>query len=557
MLNHLIINNYALIERLDIDLHPGFSVITGETGAGKSIILGALGLLLGQRADKDAVRTGTPKCVVEATFDLRNYGMDTFFEENDIEFDSEDGECIVRREVTSAGKSRAFINDTPVSLAILKILGGRLIDIHSQHQNLLLQQDDFQLSTIDLLSDKIKTLMKTYLDEYVSLQKKKQELKHLQSERDSLLQKRDYLEFQYSEIETANLKDPNEQDELEQRSMALTHAEDIKARFVEAAEHLSESQHPAVEALRQAANALRQVVDVYPQAEELAERLETSFIEVKDIASDVDRLVGNVEISPDELQKIDERLDLLNSLEQKYHVASLEELISLRDQLKSQLEMTTNSDERIEELSAEIVEKEKACLTKSKEIHAIRKEVSKKVLVPSITEYLHKLGLPHANFSVTIDTIELTATGSDKVTFLFSANPGNPPRPLSEIASGGEIARVMLSLKALISSAVSLPTIIFDEIDTGVSGAVAEQMAMIMKQMGEDGRQVLSITHLPQIAAKGAYHFHVSKVQSDIDTTSNMIELTKEERINEIAHMLSGAKISAAALDNAKSLLDD
>jgi len=547
MLKRLYIKNFTLIDELDIDLYQGFSVITGETGAGKSIILGAIGLLLGQRADTKVIKD---KCVIEAHFDISRYGMEAFFTENDIEYDPSD--CIIRRELTTAGKSRAFINDTPVQLALLKELGEQLIDIHSQHQNLLLNKQNFQLSVVDIIADNAKALaqyQQTY-SQYLSVSK---EIETLKDNIARNRQNQDFIQFQFDELSNANLA-IDEQEELEQKSDTMSHAEEIKSALYEADNALSAEDTGVVSALGSARAALNDIQQVFPDASELAQRLESSYIELKDISEEISNQLERVDFDPAELDVINNRLDRLYDLEKKYHVETVDELIAKRDELKSQLNNIENSDEALAELQQQLsalqtnAKKEADVLTKRrmKAAQQIEKEMQSR-LIP--------LGMPNVRFKIQVTEEALGHTGQDKVAFLFSANTSTPLQPVSQVASGGEIARVMLSLKALISGAVKLPTIIFDEIDTGVSGKIAEKMAEIMQEMGLHERQVISITHLPQIAALGSTHYKVEKQETAQGTISRMTQLSPEERIHEIAQMLSGSDISDAAIQNAKQLL--
>lgn len=550
MLKHLYIKNFTLIDELDIDLYKGFSVMTGETGAGKSIILGAIGLLLGQRADIKAIKQGAEKCVIEAQFDLSRYDMEDFFTENDIEYDAE--ETIIRRELTSAGKSRAFINDTPVQLSMLKELGERLVDVHSQHQNLLLNKQDFQMNVVDIIADDAKQLaqyQKVYSDYHAAL-------KQLETLRDDIERNRqnlDFLQFQCDELVGANLQE-GEQEELEQQSDTMAHSEDIKSALYTADNALSAEGTGVVESLRSSLSALRSIERVLPSAAEYVQRIDSTYIELKDLAQDISSQLERIDFDPAEFDAINNRLDRLYDLQKKYHVESVGELIEKRDELKRQLSNIENSDEalaeldtRCQQLKAE-AQKHADALTKlrSKAARQVEKELQTR-LVP--------LGMPNVRFSIEMTKIDLGHSGQDKVAFLFSANTSTPLQPVSQVASGGEIARVMLSLKAMISGAVKLPTIIFDEIDTGVSGKIAEQMAQIMQEMGRNDRQVISITHLPQIAALGVVHYKVEKEETAQGTTSRMRQLTPDERITEIAQMLSGSDISDAAIQNAKQLL--
>ena len=550
MLKHLYIKNFALIDILDIDLYPGFSVITGETGAGKSIILGAIGLLLGQRADLKTLKHGADRCVIEAQFDLSRYQMEDFFTENDIEYDA--GDCIIRRELTSAGKSRAFINDTPVQLSMLKELGERLVDVHSQHQNLLLNKQDFQLSVLDIIAADAKELA-DYQKTFDAFHQAAKDLQALKEEIERNRQNIDFLQFQYQELESANLT-VGEQEELEQKSETMTHAEDIKGALYTADNALQADNTGIVEQLRNALNALKGIGHVFPEADELATRVDSTYIELKDIAQEVGSLMETIDFDPAELDHINERLDRLYDLQQKYHAEDTEALIALRDQLKEQLAHIGNSDETLQERQQQVNLLKAQCQQKADQLTKLRTKAAKMVET-EMQQRLVPLGMPHIRFQISIHQEDLSGNGQDKVAYLFSANTSTPLQPVSQVASGGEIARVMLALKAMISGAVKLPTIIFDEIDTGVSGKIAEKMAEIMYEMGSHERQVISITHLPQIAALGSAHYKVEKEETPQGTTSKMELLTADERITEIAQMLSGSKVTEAAIQNAKQLL--
>ena len=550
MLKQLYIKNYALIDLLDIELYPGFSVITGETGAGKSIILGAIGLLLGQRADSKSIKAGAEKCIIEAHFDLTRYNMDAFFEENEIEQDAED--TIIRRELTAAGKSRAFINDTPVSLSMLKEFGEQLVDVHSQHQNLLLQKQDFQLNVVDIIANDQKELT-AYQQTYSELQAAKNQLQTLKDDIERNRQNQDFLQFQYEELENAHLME-GEQEELEQQSETMEHAEDIKTALYEADNALYGEQTGAVSQLRTAQNALNSISQVLPKAGNLTERLEGCRIELKDIADEVSTLLENTDFDPSELDHVNDRLDRIYELEKKYHAENVSELITLRDGLKQKLSNIENSDEALAILEASCQKLSADSQKLADVLTKLRKKAGKEI-EGQLLQRLVPLGMPNVRFEVSIAKRELGKTGQDEVSFLFSANTSTPLQSVAQVASGGEIARVMLSLKAMISGAVKLPTIIFDEIDTGVSGKIAEKMADIMKEMGQTERQVISITHLPQIASKGSHHYRVSKEETAQGTISQMQELSQDERINEIAQMLSGSNVTDAAIQNAKELL--
>jgi DNA repair protein RecN (Recombination protein N) len=550
MLKSLYIKNFTLIDELDIELYPGFSVITGETGAGKSIILGAIALLLGQRADSKSIKQGADKCVIEAHFDLTRYDMDAFFSDNDIENDAAD--CIVRRELLASGKSRAFINDTPVQLSMLKELGERLVDVHSQHQNLLLNKQDFQLGVVDIFADDA-TQLSQYQKTYKEYHQVKQQLDDLRESIERNRQNADFLRFQCDELTQARLVE-GEQEELEQQSDTMSHSEDIKSALYEADNALTAEQTGVVTSLRTALYGLRKISEVYPAAAELKQRVDSCYIELKDIAQEVSSHLERIDFDPAEMDAVNNRLDKLYDLEKKYHVETVEELIAKRDELCQQLNNIDNSDEALSALEQQLktlqsqAEKEADALTRlrTKAARQIEAEMQTK-LVP--------LGMPNVRFSVDIAREALGLSGQDKVAFMFSANTSTPLQPISQVASGGEIARVMLSLKAMISGAVKLPTIIFDEIDTGVSGKMAEKMAEMMQEMGDHGRQVISITHLPQIAALGTTHYKVEKSETAQGTVSSMHQLTPDERIHEIAQMLSGSDVSDAAIANARQLL--
>lgn len=550
MLQQLYIHNFTLIDKLDIHFSSGFSVITGETGAGKSIILGAIGLLLGNRADARLVKAGTDKCIVEAHFDISRYDMQQFFIDNDIDYEPDD--CIMRRELRASGKSRAFINDTPVSLTTARELGEQLVDIHSQHQNLLLQKDDFQLSVVDIIANNSKELQQ-YRTTYREYSDTKAALKKLEEQIAANRANEDFLRYQAKELADANLV-AGELTELEQEVETLSHTEDIKTALYSADEALSNDNVGIISSCKSVISRLSTITEVYPPVRELADRLDSAYIELKDIAHDISSLADNVDYDPQRLEVASSRLDALYSLQQKHHVETIEELIALRDNILHQLSHIDNADEELDALKAKVNELLAICTTKAKALTATRQKAAKKI-EQQITDRLIALGMPNTRFEVRIEEKPLSNDGADKPAFYFSANKNTPLQPVAQVASGGEIARVMLSLKAMISGAVKLPTIIFDEIDTGVSGRVAEMMAQIMKEMGDSNRQVISITHLPQIAALGSNHYKVEKTDTADGTTSTMRQLTPEERVTELAQMLSGSNITDAAIQNARSLL--
>ena len=554
MLQSIHIQNYALIDKLDIDFMPGFSVITGETGAGKSIILGAIGLLLGQRADVKAIKNGASKCIVEARFGIASYGMEAFFNELDLEYDPE--ECILRREVYANGKSRAFINDSPASLAQTKALGEKLIDIHSQHQNLLLNKEGFQLNILDILAQDEKQLA-AYKQVYTQYKNTCKELDTLIGQAEKSRQDEDYLRFQLEQLEEAELKE-GEQNGLEQEAETLSHAEDIKAGLYRAGQLIDNAEANGIlSQTKECIQTLQGISKVYTSASEWTERLQSCYIELKDIAHDLSSAEDEVEFNPERLDYVNQRLNLIYNLQQKHRADSIEALIDLANNYRKQLNDIASYDDRIAELRSlkdnlyDKVLEEAATLTRMRTDSARHiEEQMKKLLVP--------LGMPNVRFAVAMEQRkEPDANGTDNVTFLFSANKNGTLQNVASIASGGEIARVMLSLKAMIAGAVKLPTIIFDEIDTGVSGSIAEKMALIMRDMGRQNRQVISITHLPQIAARGTTHYKVYKEDTETGTNSYIRKLVPDERIHEIAHMLSGSTLTEAALNNARALLEN
>lgn len=553
MLKKLDIRNFTLIDHLEMALYPGFSVITGETGAGKSIVIGAIGLLLGNRADAKQVKRGCDKCIIEATFDLSIYHSDVlkdFFEDNDLDYEPE--ECLLRREVNANGKSRAFINDTPVTLALMRELGEQLIDVHSQHQNLLLSKEDFQLNVVDIIARDRQQLAdyRAAFAEYRSAQRRLEELREqIATSRDN----EDFLRFQQKELSEANLAS-GEQEQLEQEAELMSHAEDIKRALHEADYGLSGDDTGIVNLTRSIAAQLRSVADVYPEAQELAERLESCFVELKDISQEIASKVDDVEYDPQRFNLITQRLDTIYTLQQKFHVQTVDELLDRLNGINAQLDNIDNSDEELQELERSVEKLHAVCVEKAVVLTDMRRK-SATVVEQELSKLLVPLGIPKVRFKVEVSPADLSTNGADKVMFLFSANSSTDMQPVSQVASGGEIARVMLSLKAMISKAIGLPTIIFDEIDTGVSGRVAEQMAHIMRDMGKANRQVICITHLPQIAAAGFTHYKVAKQETEQGTVSTMTQLSDEQRITEIAQMLSGSDVSQAAVDNAKSLL--
>ena len=550
MLQSLYIQDYALIHRLQIAFEQGFSVITGETGAGKSIMLGAIGLLLGQRADSKAIRRGASKCVIEAHFRVEEEDFASFFTDNDLEFDSE---CILRREVATSGKSRAFINDTPVSLALLKELGERLVDIHSQHQNLLMAKEDFQLNVLDILAAHAPQLS-AYRQTFLQWKQQQADLHRLEEEAAKAQSDADYMQFQRSQLEEAHLQ-PDEETALEQEAEMLAHAEEIKSGLYRAAQGLDGDEGGVLAALRSCRNALQGILKVYPAAEELYQRLESSAIELEDIASELEHHEEHIEFNPDRLEAVNDRLNLIYSLAQKHRVKTSSELLEIQASFQERLQRIDHAEEDILRLKGEVERSFRTLQQQAAQLTKERREAAA-VLEKQMVTKLVAQGLPNVRFQVQITgRNNLSETGADVVNFLFSANKNGLLQPLAQVASGGEIARVMLAVKALISGAVHLPTLIFDEIDTGVSGNIADRMALLMQEMGEKGHQVISITHLPQIAARGKVHYKVYKEDNETETISYISRLNSAERVEELAHMLSGATLTPEALENAKALL--
>ncbi len=550
MLSSLTIQNYALISKLEIDFSRGLSVITGETGAGKSIILGALSLILGQRADSKSIGYGGDKCLIEGVFDISSYDLQSFFEEKDLEYDAQ--QCIIRREIWSSGKSRAFINDTPTGLSELKELGNRLIDIHSQHQNLMLGDDYFQLQVLDALAGNkdLKIQYRNTYRQYIAMLK---ELKELKEKITKAASDQDYLNFQHQQLDEASLK-AGEQKELENESETLSHLEEIKGGLFKIEQLLSAEENGVVQALKIGLDAAHTLKKVYAPANEMAERLQSTYLDLKDLAQETASRQEDLEFNPERMQFVSERLDLLYSLQQKHKVDSTEALIELRNEIEAKLQTIENSDAELAALEKKVGESFLQVIELANRITDERKKAALQ-LEKQLVEKVHVLGMPNMKFSAELSVKSSPDdTGMDNVDFLFSANKNIPLKPVSATASGGEISRLMLGIKALIAGAIALPTIIFDEIDTGISGEIADKMGGIMQDLGSL-MQVIVITHLPQIAAKGESHYFVYKEESS-ETTETMIKkLSQDERVREIAQMLSGTGLSEAALANARDLL--
>lgn len=550
MLRSLYIKNYALIDSLEIDFEPGFSVITGETGAGKSIILGALSLILGQRADIKAIKQGESKCVIEGSFDVSAYDLRAFCEEKGIEYDPDS--YILRREILSTGKSRAFINDSPVSLTDLKELGSQLIDIHSQHQNLLLSDTRFQMQVVDALAGN-KDLLSRYQQAFHQYKQSEKALAELREVVRKSKEEEDYLRFQIESLTEAALQE-GEQEELENELETLTHAEDIKSALFKIHSLLSDDDKGIVLGLKEGLNTSQQLAKVYARSEEISERLQTAYIDLKDLASEMDKLANDVEFNPERLAFIESRLDLIYTLQKKYHVNTVPELLALYEEFKQKIENIESSDQQVEALEKEVHEKSEKVFALAKQLTDSRTSITDS-FEKDLTDRVAYLGMPNIRFrSEIIAEKHPNIYGLDSVLFQFSANKNVPLQPVAEIASGGEISRLMLCLKSMIAGATALPTIIFDEIDTGVSGEIADKMGEVMREFGKN-MQVLAITHLPQIAAKGKAHYKVYKSDDEHTTTTNLVRLSDEERLTEIARMLSGSTVTEAAIQNAKVML--
>ena len=550
MLKSLFIQNFVLIDSLDICFNPGFSVITGETGAGKSIILGALSLVLGQRADGKSIKQGADKCVIEAIFDVSKYQLEPFFLGNDLEYDPES--CILRRELYASGKSRAFVNDSPVPLAILKELGTKLIDIHSQHQNLLLGDNRFQLRVVDVMAEN-EILLILYKQEYTRYQGLRKALSALKERAAQSKQEEDYIRFQLDQLEEANLQ-PNEQEELEQEQETLSHAEEIKSSLYRVSSCLDGEEQGVVSLLKESLSSMDALERYFPRAKEIAERLRSAYIDLNDLASEMEGMIEDVEFNPDRLAWVNERLDTLYALQQKHRVSSVDDLIALRDQFRAQLTDIESFDEQIAALEKQVQDAYKELLQQAAVLSEQRK-VAAVAFAQQLVQMVAPLGMPHTRFQVeVVPRKEPESDGMDEIRFLFSANKSMALQPVAQTASGGEISRLMLCIKAMIAGFTALPTIIFDEVDTGVSGDIADKMVHIMQDLGSK-MQVFAITHLPQIAAQGEAHYFVYKEDVKDRTLTRIRPLDKEERIREVARMLSGSALTEASLANAKDLL--
>ena len=550
MLKHISIRNFALIERVEVDFSTGFSVITGETGHGKSVFLGAISVLIGQRSDAKSIREGADRCVIEGCFDISGFAMQEWFGENDLDYDNE---CIVRREVAASGRSRAFVNDTPVSVAQLKELGARLMDIHSQHQNLLLGDRNYQLRVLDTLSGN-KSLLDGYTERYEDYRSLNSELKKLNETLESSRRDEEWLRFQLDELEAAKLTD-GELESLEQEMSELSHSEEIQAALYGACSGIDGEGNSLVQALRESANALSRISSHYSAAGELAERLENCYIELKDCCSEMEQRAGRVQYSPDRLEYVERRLAMIYDLQKKHRVESVSALLALAADFAERLERIECGDDDVKALERRIGALEKELARLAGEITDVRKASAQRLQTEMVASLVN-LGMPMIRFEVNFAATDgFTPMGCDVITFLFSANSSSTLQPLSDVASGGEMARVMLALKSLVASSTCQPTLIFDEVDTGVSGVLAERMGRMMQQMGCANRQVLSITHLPQVAALGSRHYKVHKEETVNGTVTDIVELKQQERVREIAQMMSGEVLTDAAINAANLML--
>lgn len=550
MLKSLFIQNFVLIDSLDIQFDKGFSVITGETGAGKSIILGALSLVLGQRADGKSIKKGADKCIIEAVFDISEYQLEPFFLENDLEYDAES--CILRRELFASGKSRAFVNDSPVSLSVVKELGSRLIDIHSQHQNLLLGDNRFQLKVVDVMAEN-EILLILYRKEYLHYQSLKKELRSLKEKAARTKQEEDYVRFQLEQLIDAQLV-PGEQEELEMEQETLTHAEDIKGSLYKITELLDGEEFGGIQLIKEALSTANSIERYFPKATEIAERLRSAYIDLNDLVSETDVWKEDIEFNPDRLEWVNDRLNTLYTLQQKHRVSTVEELLAIREKYEEQLKEIDSYDEQIDLLNKQLDLSYQELLQQASVLSGQRK-VAAEVMAEQLVRMVFPLGMPNVRFRVDVVSKEEPGNdGMDEVRFMFSANKSGDLQPVAQTASGGEISRLMLCIKAMIAGFTALPAIIFDEVDTGVSGDIADKMGDIMQELGAK-MQVITITHLPQIAAKGKEHYFVYKEDTPERTVTRIKHLSEPERIQEVARMLSGASLTEASLANAKDLL--
>ncbi|NOZ36153.1 MAG: DNA repair protein RecN [Chlorobi bacterium] len=549
MLKHISIQNYALIESLEIDFEPGYSVITGETGAGKSILLGALSLILGNRVETGVLKNKEKKCVVEAEFDLQRYSLKVFFDKSDIDYDEI---TIIRREIMPGGRSRAFVNDTPVNLSVLKDLSVRLIDIHSQHQNLHLNDNRFQLNVLDAFA-RLNLDIEDYKINYFRYLSVKKDFQKLIERSEEEKKDYDFLQFQFDELENANLQ-VGEQAEIETELQQLNHAEEIKQSLSIAFNAISDDNSGITVKLREGISSLKQVQKFFGKSDEFLQRLESVKIELDDLSHELEILSEDLEHNPDRAEYLKERIDLIYALQSKHKIDTVEDLIAIKNDIQNKLDDITTFDSRIIEKKKQLYEQEKKITELAAKLSEGRREAAGK-FENRIVVILQRLGIPSVKFKVRLEeTNNFTETGKDTVNFLFSSSKHSDVQDIAEIASGGEISRLMLSIKSVIADTMALPAIIFDEIDTGVSGEIAEKIGQIMKEMS-DNMQVISITHLPQVAAKADFHYKVFKIEDEFNTRTDIKRLNREERVKELATMLSGENITDAAFKNAEELL--
>ena len=550
MLKTLTISNYALIDNITVDFNPGLTIITGETGAGKSILIGALNLLTGARADTSVLKDKQKKCVVEGVFDLSKYNLQEFFEQNDLDYETF---TIIRREITPQGRSRAFINDTPVNLKTLRDLTNFLIDIHSQHDTLLLNNPGYQLDVIDTYADNSK-LLQQYRTEFSRLKNLQQQLSQLREKAQKEKADYDYYQFQYDQLEQANLQ-PGEQEDLEQEQQQLSHTEEIKNALGQILFLLTDEENGANDRIRQAQRSAEEITSYLPQAKDLARRLESAYIELQDLASETEVLFNDIEYDPERLQQVNARLDLIYELQHKFNVESVEQLLELKDQFEQKLLNINSYDEQIQQLETQVQQQLQKVERLANQLSE-RRQAAITVFEKEVMQLLRQLGMPNAVFNVKIEKTDLSPTGHDKITFYFSANKKIEPQPITKVASGGELSRLMLAIKYLVSQSKTLPTIIFDEIDTGISGEIADKTGQLIKKLSKN-IQVIDITHLPQIAAKADTHILVYKTEQPSGTVTRLKVLSDDERVKEIAKMLSGQQVTQSAIEHARSLIEN
>ena len=548
MLKHLTIKNYALIKHLALEPSPHLNVVTGETGAGKSIMLGAMGLLMGNRADSKVLWDENQKCVIEGTFNIKNYRLESVFKAEDLDYDDS---TVIRRELSPGGKSRAFINDTPVTLEVMKRVGDLLMDIHSQHETLLLGQHKFQLKLVDAYAGN-QSIRENYIDEWSAFLKAKKDFEVLSAEAETLRQEADYIRFQLDELTKGNFEE-SEQDSLESELKIMEHAGEIKSRFQNILDLINLSEYASRNSLAEARNHLQSISEYSSNYSNLFQRLESVIIELDDITNEVEREGENIEFDPERAEIVKERLSQIYRLLKKHNVVNLKELLIITDNLRQKDNLTSNLDEAIANAREKFESSQRNAMITAQKISASRKKVFP-LLCKQITQLLKELGIPNATFQIDASETELTPHGIDRIDILFSANKGIAPRPIAQVASGGEFSRLMFCIKYVMAEKTAMPTLVLDEIDSGVSGEIAFKLGGMMKKMA-DTHQIIAISHLPQIAARGNSHYYVYKDNSASKTISSIKHLQDAERIEEIAKMIGGEKPSKVALENAQELL--